>query len=111
MKKRPLLVILVSLVLIATGVGGLSQHNAEIRKAEFSDIMFAVVEVAAITAGIFMLLGHNWARWLAMAWITFHLAISVQPVQFAIHITVLAFFALALFYRGARDYFHPSKPK
>jgi chromate transport protein ChrA len=111
-KKRPPLVILVSLVLIATGIGGLIQHNAEIRKAEFSGITIAVVEVVAITAGIFMLMRRNWARWLAMAWISFHVVMSfLHPwPKLVVHIVVFAVFALALFRRDARDHFEPPKP-
>jgi hypothetical protein len=33
-------------------------------------------ELAAVVSGIFMLLGKNWARWLAVAWIAFHVVLS-----------------------------------
>ena len=30
----------------------------------------------AIVCGVFLLRGHNWARWLALAWIAFHVVLS-----------------------------------
>ena len=36
-----------------------------------------VIGVAAVVAGVFMLRGRNWARWLALAWMASHVAISV----------------------------------
>ena len=109
MKKRPILVILISVLLIATGIGGMIQHNAAIRAGNLGGISIAVVEIVAITAGVFMLLGHNWARWLAMAWITFHVVISAWNgwQKVLIHVVMFAVFALILFSRSAREYFRP----
>lgn len=109
MSKRPILVIIVSVVLIGTGIGGIVQHNAAIRVGDFSGISIAVVEIVAITAGVFMLLGHNWARWLAMLWIMFHIVLSVfHPwLQLVVHVVVFAVFAFVLFRRDAREYFRP----
>ena len=107
MKRPPILVIVVSVLLIATGIGGSIQHRASILAAERDGLTLAMVEAAAITAGVFMLLGYGWARWLAMAWISFHVVISVfHPLeQLLVHVLVFAFFAFALFRRGSRDYF------
>lgn len=112
MKTRPLLVILISILLIAVGVGGLIQHNGDIRKADASGISIAVSELVAITAGVFMLLRHNWARWLAMFWAGAHVIIGALHdwARFATHIVVFAVFAFALFHRHSRDYFEPPKP-
>jgi hypothetical protein len=32
--------------------------------------------VSAIVAGIFLLRGARWARWLALAWVAFHVVVS-----------------------------------
>ena len=113
MKKRPILVIIVSVVLIATGIGGSVQHNAAIRVGNLGGISIAGVEIVAITSGVFMLLGHNWARWLAMLWITFHVVLSIfHPwMELVVHIIVFALFAFVLFRRDAREYFQPEKPQ
>ena len=45
-----------------------------------------VTELVGLLAGIFMLRGHNWARWLAVAWMAFHVAISFPEIsKLAIH--------------------------
>lgn len=111
MKRRPILVVIISVLLIATGIGGLIQHHAAIRVGNFGGLMIAVVEVLALTAGVFMLLGHDWARWLAMAWIAFHVIISFWNgwPKVLIHVVIFAIFAFALFRRDARDYFRPPR--
>ena len=108
MKKRPVLVIIVSCVLIASGAVGLAYHFTEFRtsdKLEYGLIM--LVRLLAIVAGAFMLQGRNWARWLAMAWITAHVVINVfHPFsQLAIHVVVFAAFTFVLFRRNSREYF------
>ena len=107
MKRPPVLVLLVSLLLIATGVGGMVQHRAAILRGDRDGIVLAVVEIAAIAAGVFMLRRDNWARWLAMGWIAFHVAISFFHLwkELLVHVLVFAFFAFALFRRGSRDHF------
>ena len=36
-----------------------------------------LTELLAMVSGAFMLRGHNWARWLALAWIIFHVILSI----------------------------------
>lgn len=108
MKRPPVLVIILGCVLIASGAAGLAYHFPEFRtpqRVEYGLIM--LVRLLAIVAGAFMLRGRNWARWLAMGWIAFHVAISVfHPFsQLAIHVVVFAAFAFVLFRRDAREYF------
>ena len=110
LKRPPVLVIIVGLLLIATGIGGSIQHQVWAHLSDLDGITMAVVELAAIVAGVFMLLGHNWARWLAMAWIAFHVAISIQHLwpELTVHLVMFAAFAFALFRRSSREFFHAS---
>jgi hypothetical protein len=108
MKKRPALVTAISWVLIASGMAGLAFHITEFATVDKLDyVVVSLVRGLAIVAGGFMLRGSNWARWLAMLWISFHVIISVfHPIrQLAIHILVFAVFALVLFRSDAVDYF------
>jgi hypothetical protein len=58
-----------------------------------------------------MLRGHNWARWLALAWMAFHVAISVGHwQQFVPHAILFALFAYGLFRVDARGFFQPASP-
>lgn len=67
------------------------EHNA----AEFA--MICAVRAAAAIAGVFMLRRHDWARWLALAWFAFHVAISGlhTPMKLVVH--ALLFIVAAYF--------------
>jgi len=53
-----------------------------------------------------MLQGHNWARWLALAWMAFHVAIRFPVLrQIGIHSLFLAVIAWLLFQPEAGQYF------
>ena len=108
MKKRPALVTAISCVLMAAGVAGLAYHVREFASADKLDYVFALlVRALAIVAGAFMLRGSNWARWLAMLWISFHVVVSAfHPIgELALHIIVFAVFAFVLFRSDAAAYF------
>lgn len=62
--------------------------------------------IPTITAKIFLLGGHNWARWLAVAWLAFHVAISYPATgQLAVHGAFLAIIAGLLFQPSVGRYF------
>src|SRR5262249_17791312 len=109
-KKRPLTVSIVSWLFIATGAIGLVYHLREFKTSttlQSEIVWISLLRLLAIVSGIFMLLGRNWARWLALAWITFHVAISIliswQLVAF--HGALLVLFAYFLYRPEARAYF------
>lgn len=39
-------------------------------------LLILVLTVSAIVAGVFLLRGARWARWLALAWVAFHVGVS-----------------------------------
>lgn len=106
-KRVPVLVIVIGVLLIATGIGGSIQHRVWAHLGSFDGAVMAVIEIAAIIAGVFMPLGHNWARWLAMAWIAFHVAISIPHLwpELVVHLLVFVAFAFALFRGPSREFF------
>jgi hypothetical protein len=100
MRGRPIPVVVISLVLIATGAGALVSHTVD------RDYVWVALEsLAAIVAGVFLLRASNWARWLALGWIAFHVVVSFSHsgVEFAVHIVVFAAFAYFLFRGAARS--------
>ena len=110
MKKRPLAVTILSWLLIVVGLVGLVYHAQELdlRQPFQNDIVWVeLVRVLAIVSGIFMLRGRNWARLLAMAWIAFHVVISIfhSWSQVAMHALILLVFAFFLFRPAANRYF------
>ena len=105
MRKRPIAVTALACLYIVVGTVGFVGHFPERHEQDW--IWIAVTEILAIIAGAFLLRGHNWARWLAVVWIAFHVAISVgHPVgELAVHVFFLAAIAYLLFRRDAADYF------
>jgi hypothetical protein len=110
MNKRPIVVTIVAVVLILTGAAGLGIELYNLRGAHAllsEDVPIALVRALAIVAGVFVLRGHNWARWLAIAWITFHVILSFwHPLQeLLVHSILLAVFIWALFRGKAGAWF------
>lgn len=109
MKKIPAVVLIVSAIYIATGAIGLTHHISDFtgHSLQYGLILIALLRLAAIVSGVFMLLGQNWARWLAIVWIAFHVAISFlnSPQQVAVHAVIFALIVYLLFRPEVRTYF------
>lgn len=104
--KRPVSVLILSCLYIAVGAAGFIGHFPELLAHHPDSIGIETTELLAVVAGAFMLRRANWARWLALAWIAFHVAISFPDLRkLAIHSLFLAFFSWILFRPEARRYF------
>jgi hypothetical protein len=113
MNKRPVPVVTIACLLIAAGVFGFTVHFREIvsQKVFHAENLWPLlVALPAVAAGIFVLLGKNWARWLASAWMAFHVAISFLDSwqKVAVHLLLFALIAYCLFRADARAYFRKS---
>lgn len=106
-KKRPVAVTIVACLYLLVGVGGLIGHFHEIVPINRDGVLVAVTEILAIVAGAFMLRGQNWARWLALAWMAFHVVLSAFPpgIPLVMHCVFLVVIAWALLQRSAGEYF------
>jgi hypothetical protein len=104
--KRPVSILVLACVYLAVGSIGFVFHFRDLRQPDGLGI--EVTELLAILAGAFMLRGRNWARWLALAWMAFHVALSAFGVlrELAIHTLILVVIAWILFRPEARRYFH-----
>jgi hypothetical protein len=115
MNQRPITITILGWLYVAAGTIGLLYHLVDFRTHAFhsEDVWIAFVRLLAIIAGVFMLRGANWARWLALAWIAFHVVIgalhSVQ--QGIVHALYLVLFAYFLFRQDARSYFRAQAVK
>jgi hypothetical protein len=109
--KRPIAVLLVSCLYFAVGAVGFVVNFPKLIALQPESIWIESTELVAVIAGSFMFRGRNWARWLALAWMAFHAAISFPVVRQVIaHSIIFALIAWALFSPGARRYFAPVKP-
>lgn len=102
MNKRTLAVTILAWVYIAMGTIGFLYHLPELHAnnaLQFDGVWIELVRLLAVLAGAFMLRGHNWARWLALAWIALHVVVSAfhSLPQFAIHCVFCAIIAWLLF--------------
>ncbi|HKF50214.1 MAG TPA: hypothetical protein VKB38_22830 [Terracidiphilus sp.] len=112
MKKPPIAVMVVAILLILVGAGGLINdfpHLNSLSANHYETVWIVAVHLLAIVAGGFMLLGHNWARWLAIAWMAFHVAITIgHPVLPLVgHVLFLLLFVWLLFRSDSRAFFGP----
>ena len=116
--KRPISILILSILFIVVGVGGLvgglwsvlfSIHN--ISSHEMMDSGIRVLSGAlALTSGVFMLRAANWARWLCVAWFALHVLLSIFHTKFAliVHALLLLFASYILFRPTAAKYFSPA---
>ena len=110
MNKRPLSVTIISFVLIATGVIGLVFHLTDFTAQhpfQYDVVWISLVRLIAIVCGVYMLRASNWARWLSLAWIAFHVILSAfhSLFELGVHILVCAAFAYFLFRPRTSEYF------
>jgi hypothetical protein len=115
MDKRPRSITVISWIFILLGaisfVASLlpyidadsGQRLAELR----SHWMVHLARIAAVVSGVFMLRGFNWARWLLVVWMAFHLIISVlhSILQLLFHGVIFALILYFIFRPVASIYF------
>jgi hypothetical protein len=74
--KRPVSMMVLAWLYIAVGTIGFAYHFHELLALQYDGALAELTEFVAIVCGVFMLRGHNWARWLAFTWIAFHVILS-----------------------------------
>ncbi|HST79826.1 MAG TPA: hypothetical protein VLN58_15180 [Verrucomicrobiae bacterium] len=114
MSQRPFSVIVVSWVYLAAGAFGMAFHLADLSLQapfRYDTVWASLVPLLAILAGIYMLLGRSWARWLALAWMAYHVVLSGfhSWLELLVHSLLGAVFAYILFRPRAAKYFHSSR--
>jgi len=102
--RIPVPVILIACLYIAVGIGGSVVHFGDRRAPDW--IWIEVTEALAIVCGVFLLRARNWARWLAIAWMAFHVVISFGELdRLAIHGLFLVLIAWCLFRADSSRFF------
>jgi hypothetical protein len=119
MKKRPISIIIISLVFIAIGAGGLIKglwplvaSSARLTNHDLMDsALVGVSGVLALVSGVFMLRRANWARWLCILWMAFHVVISLghEMSKLVVHSVMLVVLLLVLLWPNANAYFRSEK--
>ena len=109
--RIPAPVILIACLYLGVGIGGFAAHISD-RAPDW--IWIEATESLAIVCGIFLLHAHNWARWLASAWIALHVLLSFGEMrQLAIHSLFFVLIVWCLFRTDASRFFlkHTDGPR
>ena len=107
---RPFAITVLGWLYIAIGVVGLVHHGSvAIRSFHQEDIWILFTQVVAVVAGIFILRGTNWARWVAVLWIAAHVGLAWLngPGQALFHAIIFVGITVLLFRADARAFFRP----
>ena len=114
MKKRPIAITIIAWLFIAAGLVGLTYHLTEFDingPFQFEPALVLVLRVLVIVCGVFILRGSNWARWLLLVWIAYHLVLSAfhSASELAMHSVLLAVVAYFLLRPQASAYFRSAR--
>ncbi|HSN07603.1 MAG TPA: hypothetical protein VLS85_01135 [Hanamia sp.] len=110
MKNRPLPVIIVSMLFIAAGSVGFIYHFKEFFEpnAKVYDLIWIeLLRILALVCGLLLLRGIDWARWLAIAWLLFHVVISAlnSTSEMITHLIFLIIVIVLLYLRVSSSFF------
>jgi hypothetical protein len=105
--KRYAAVIVVACLYLLIGIAVGVEQFPRLVAGQREAIGMEVAEGVAIVTGVSLLLRQGWARWLAVAWMAFHVAIMFSdPGKMVVHIVLCALIAWALFRPESRGWFH-----
>ena len=106
--SRPNGVVVIAWLYLTVGIGAFAANFPRLLAAEPDSFMMEVTEAVAIVAGVFLLRRKNWARWLAIAWMAFHVAISFPDLHpLVVHLLFFFVITWGLLRPEAQEYFRP----
>ena len=110
--RRPRPVTIVGWLFIAAGGVGFGYHARELvtqRPVAHDLIWVLAVRLLAVIGGVFALRGHDWARWLLVAWLGYHVALGAlhSASEALVHAVLLVVVGYLLLGPPATAYFRP----
>jgi hypothetical protein len=125
MPKRPLSITLIAWLFILVGIGTLvfalfvalladSSHiHDPLGRFSGDDLLVIGIAVAAGAGGLLLLKRNGWGRWLILAWLIFHTAISSthNAMKFAVHLGLTIVIGAVLFLPSASAYLRSERDK
>jgi hypothetical protein len=73
--KRPFQITILGWLFIVVGILSTTYHLLKGSLDRWM-VLIVLVGIIAIVAGVFLLRGARWARWLLLAWLAFHVVVS-----------------------------------
>lgn len=118
MTPRPLSITIVGWLFVLMGGGGIATQliqllnlinaSAPLDARESRDLAIVLtLRLMALIGGVFLLRGSNWARWMLVVWMAYHIQISLAHswLEAAMHAAIFGVLVYLLFRRGASAYF------
>jgi|SRR5437867_497752 len=111
MHKRPIAVTVISGLFLLAGAVGLAYHASECKLQvpfRYELVWVCLLRVLAIVGAVFMFRGQNWARWLILIWLAYHVVLSAFHAlpELIMHAVLLAVIAWFLFRPSVSAFFH-----
>jgi len=108
--KRPVPVIIVSILFILVGCIGFAYHVKELfdlKNNLYETIGILFLRILAAVCGVLLLFRINWSRWLAITWLIYHVIISAfhSTSEMIAHIVFLVLISVLLFLPVSSAYF------
>jgi uncharacterized membrane protein HdeD (DUF308 family) len=96
--NRPIPVTMLGYSFIVAGLVGLAYHLSD-RPLDRWVALISLIRILAVVGGVFLLNGRNWARWLVLGWLAFHVGVSAfhslsDCIAHAVLSLVVAYFLL-----------------
>ena len=110
--KRPFQVTMLGWLFIVVGVLSTTYHLLKSPLDRWT-VPILLVGITAIVAGVFLLRGAGWARWLVLAWLAFHVVVSaLNSLSDAMaHLVLLSVVAYFLLGPPTSKYFQRGQPE
>jgi hypothetical protein len=103
MSRRPLSLTIIGWLFVGIGLTGFGRHGWDVvtgRVPFDGDALWALGSgLVALAGGALLLRDMNWARWVVVAWLVFHVCLSLlhEPLRLAIHAALLVVIGALLF--------------
>jgi len=110
MKPRPLAVTILGWLFIFVGSVALLYHLSEFtgrHPFRYELVWVCLLRLLALLGGVFLLLARDWARWLLVAWMAYHLVLSLfhSPMELLMHLLLFGVIGYFLFRPSTSAYF------
>ena len=114
MNERPLSVTIIGCIFIAAGIVGFAYHVTEFwtkGQFEYGILLICLIRLLAILCGVFVLRGNDWARWLLLVWIAYHVILSAfhKLSELIVHALLFIVIAYLLFRPTSSAFFRSAK--
>jgi hypothetical protein len=115
-RARSISVSVIGWLFLAAGIIGLAYHGKDLLKEgpfRYDLVWVCLVRLLAVVGAVFLLRGHNWARWLLVVWMAYHVVLSAlrSASEVVVHSLLFGVIAYFLFSAKAAAYFRSPKPE